>query len=882
MRYLDVARYLLRTVFAGRRMDADLEEELRDHVAREAAERMRHGVTAHDAHHEAAVALGGVTRYAEEARDARGWRWLRDAAGDVRHAVRLGRRYPGYSLATILIAASGIGATTLVFSAVRGVLLRPLPFADPDHIMMLTFVAPDDRYAGSGLDAYATIVASRHVVAAAGVYGVGTAVVAHRGEPEHAMIEYLTPSVLAVLGVNPIIGRPFTMAEAEQDAPVALLSHDIWQQRFGGDSSVVGQTVQLDDVEYSIIGVMPGDFLGPRLSGPGLWLPARISGADMMVNGQRRLGGTIILRLADGITTEQAEAWLGPRLHIQVADPTGTRSDSVLGRVTLQPLMDMVLLDRREPLLILFGAVCFVLILVTANVATLGLARAAVRAREMAVRRALGASRSRHLRQVLTETLFLMGIGGAVGVLFARVGLAVFINAGVNVLPRIRDIRLDAGVLAFALLITLVTGLAAGAAPALAASDRTLSETFKGASGGNGRHARTRAILVVSELAVSVVLLIGAGLLMKDFLRVRPSTPGYASHHRIALSVTLGDVAGGSPDSAKAHRALVQNVLRRMTAVRGVRDAAVASFLPLVLSSAMYPVEPQGLGSAPTVGPGHLRAVTPNYLPLMQIPLVAGRSFRDADDRSGVPVTIVNEAAAARWWPGESPIGKLLTWGRAGAQPTTSQVVGVAHDTRFAGTDTSHVAEFYVPYAQLPFRFVNFVVFTIDDPHLLIPELKRQIWAVDARLPIDDVQTLDEIIGDSVKEEQLYVTWISAFAVMALVLAAAGIFSVLAYAVSLRTREIGIRLALGAPKTSVGGLVIRQAAIIIGFGVGSGVIAARLLTRVLQSLLFVVSPTDTGVFVAMAAGFLLVALTACAVPLWRALTVNPARSLRQE
>ena len=276
MRYLDVARYLLRTVFAGRRMDADLEEELRDHVAREAAERMRHGVTAHDAHHEAAVALGGVTRYAEEARDARGWRWLRDAAGDVRHAVRLGRRYPGYSLASILIAASGIGATTLVFSAVRGVLLRPLPFADPDHIMMLTFVAPDDRYAGSGLDAYATIVASRHVVAAAGVYGVGTAVVAHRGEPEHTMIEYLTPSVLAVLGVNPIIGRPFTMAEAEQDAPVALLSHDMWQQRFGGDSSVVGQTVQLDDVEYSIIGVMPGDFLGPRLSGPGLWLPPNL------------------------------------------------------------------------------------------------------------------------------------------------------------------------------------------------------------------------------------------------------------------------------------------------------------------------------------------------------------------------------------------------------------------------------------------------------------------------------------------------------------------------------------------------------------------------------------------------------------------------------
>ncbi len=857
-------------------MDADLEEELRDHLARDAAERLHHGVP--DADRQAAIALGGVTRYAEEARDARGGRWFRDAAVDARHAIRLLRRYPGFSFATIVIAALGIGATTLVFSAVRGVLLRPLPFVAPEQIMMLKFTAPDGRFAGSGLESYATITANHQIVAAAGVYGLGTAVMTRTGEPEHTKIEYLAPSALALLGVNPVIGRPFTADDADRDAPVVLLSHAMWQQRFGADSGVVGRTVQLDDVAYTVIGVMPADFLGPRLLGPGLWLPARVSGSTMIVNGQRRPGGSIVLRLAPGVTANQAQAWLTAQVHARVADPTGATADSVPGRVALQPILDVVLLDGREPILILLGAVGFVLVLVAANVATLGLARAAVREREMAVRRALGASRSRHIRQVLTETLVLMAIGGATGVVLARIGLAIFIGAGVNVLPRVRDIRLDAGVLIFAAVITLLAGLAAGAVPAFAASDHRLSETFKGASGSGGRHARMRAALVVIELAVSVVLLIGAGLLMKGFLRVRPSAPGYASDHRITLTMTLN----GSPDSADARLAFIDDAIRRITAVHSVRDAAATSFLPLVLTSAIYPIEVEGSRNPRPPRPGHQRAITANYFSLMQIPLIAGRAFTQADDRGGAPVTIINEAAASRWWPGESPIGKRLTWGRAGTQRTTAEVIGVVRNTRFAGTDTSHVTEFYVPYAQVPSRFVNFVVLTSGDPHALIPQLKQQIWAISATLPIDDVETLDEIMGDSVKEEQLYVTLIAAFAAIALVLAAAGVFSVLAYAVSQRTREIGIRLALGAPAASVGGLVSRQGAVIAGLGLGIGVIAARLLTHLLQSLLLAVSPTDTTVFVATALGLLLVALAACALPIRRALTVDPVRSLRAE
>jgi predicted permease len=881
MRFLHRLRYLVRSLVSARRMDAELEEELRDHVAREAASRMRHGAAEPDAHRQALIALGGSTRYAEEAREARGWHWVRDAADDSRHAVRLVRKYPGFATAMILITALGIGAATAVFSAVNGVLLRPLPFASPDQIMMLRFTMPNGRFAASGLESYAAIAQDAQVLSAAGVYGMGGATVTRDGEPQQLRVEYLTPSALALLGVKPFIGRVFGEDDVARDIPVALLSHAMWQERFAGDSSIVGRMVELNGVSHSIIGVMPAEFLGPRLLGPALWLPARVSAAGMMVAGQPKLGGSIMVRLANGVTASQAEAWLAARLRVRVADPIG--ADSVAGKVGLESLLSVVLLDRREPLLILFAAVGFVVILVAATVATLGVARATVREREMAIRRALGASRSRHVRQVLTETLVLMLIGGALGVLLARGGLALFVQAGVDWLPRMRDIRIDWRVLGFAALLTTAAGLAAGGLPTLAASDAGLGDVRNSTRDHAGRRRATgfRAWLVIIEVAVSVVLLIGAGLLMKGFLRVFPSSPGYAIDHRVRLQVSLGDVPGGSPDSAAAHLAFVQDVLRRMTALHGVRDAAVTSFLPLVLSSALYPFQPEGTTGKRASRPGHQRPVSANYFSLMRVPVVAGRGFTAQDDRGSVAVTIVNETAASRWWPGESPLGKHLTWGRP-AQRATAEVVGVVRDVRFSATDTAHITEFYVPYAQVPYRIVNFVAYTADDPHSLIRQLKQQIWDVDPKLPIGKVETLDEIVGDSVKEQRLYVSMITVFAVIAIVLAAAGIFSVLAYSVSQRTREIAIRLALGAPQMRVTRLVLRQGAIIAGIGLATGVIAARMLTRFMQSLLLLVSPTDPAVFATTILALALVALAACAVPLRRALTVDPVRGLKVE
>ena len=879
MRLLAMIRYFLRSVLSGRRMDEDLDEELRDHLEREARAREARGATTAEARRGAAVALGGVTRYAEAARDARGWRWWRDALTDLRHAARLLHRYPGFSSAVILITAVGIGAVTVVFSAVHGVLIRPLPFAAPQQLALVNFTGGDGRYAGSGLNAFVPLAEQTGVIANAGVYAIGGAVLVHNGEPEHVRVEYLTPAAMQLLGRGPMIGRLFTQADADRDEPVVVLSHAFWQDRFGGDSSIVGRGVTVDGVTSTVIGVMPPDFLGPRLLGPMLWQPARLSGGQLLVNGQRRLGGSILVRLRDGVSPEQAAAILTPRLHPRVLDPVS--GDSVTGRVRVESVLEVVLLDRRGPLLILLAAVGFVLLLVAATIATLALARMAARRRELTLRGALGAGRGRQVRQVLTETMLLMSIGGALGVALAAVGLRLFVNAGVSVLPRVRDIRIDWPVLAVAAALTLASGVLAGVAPAIMASRAAVGEAFKGMSStGSPRRATVRSALVAIEIAVSVVLLVGAGLLIKGFMRVAPTAPGFAADHRVVMSVTLRDVPGDAVDSAAAHRRFVATAEQRIAAVPGVRAVAVSTVIPLTGISMMFPVQPDG--GVPTRKYGHQRAVSPDYLAAMRIPLISGRGLTDRDGEGDEPVAIVNQSAAARWWPGQQPIGKLLHYGRSGGIRGTVRVVGVARDVRFDGTDTTHVAEFYVPYAQFPYRMVNFLVVTASDPHRLIPDLKRQLWAVDPGMPIDQVGTLDTIVGDSVKEARLYLTMMTIFAGIALLLATAGIFSVVAYAVSQRTREIGIRLALGAPQFKVGALVVRQGAATAAVGLLVGVVAARGLTRFMQSLLLEVSPTDAGVFIATLAGLGLVVLLACIVPMRRALGVDPVASLRVE
>ncbi|MGH7582824.1 MAG: ADOP family duplicated permease [Gemmatimonadales bacterium] len=878
MRIWHMLRYFLRSLFRGRSMDAELDAELRDHVARDAAARTAAGADPGEAHRLASVALGGVTRHAESARDARGWRWARDAGTDIRHAVRLLRRYPGFAVATIGITALGIAATTVVFSAVNGVLLRPLPFPKPDQLAMVMLTnanAEDGFFSGPTVDFYPEL-RQQPAVMAAGVYGMGSSVISKHGEPQMASLEYLTPSALALLGRTPILGRVFTDDDADRDAPVIVLSHVTWLQRFGGDSSAIGRTIVIDGRSLTVIGIMPADFRGPRLLGPAGWLPARISHGTVFVNGAPKRGGTILVRLRDGLSAAAASQLLSARIHPRIFDPFSR--DSTAGRVRVERLGDVVILDSREPLEILGGAVAFVLLLVAVNVSALTLARAAQREHEMAVRRALGAGRSRRIRQSTVEVLFLMAIGGTIGVALARVGVMLFVNAGVDILPRLGDIRLDRGVLGVAAGLTLLAALLAASVPAVSIW-RGDAEPFRGMTASPGtRRGRLRAALVAVEIALSVILLIGAGLLMKGFVRVAPTAPGFAIDHRAAISVSLVDSLGTHDDSAAAHLAFVRRVEERFRQVRGVVDVAATSILPLTGTSVMYPVTPDG---KPVHGYGHQRAVTPNYLALMRMPVLAGRGLEGADGVGAPAVTVVNQTAAAHWWPGTNPVGHTLSWGQ-GNDRHSATVVGIVRDARVFGTDTTHATEFYVPYAQAPWRMLTFVVETSGDPGAVIPDLKRELWSVAPGLPIQNAMTLSQLTSDAVKSARLYTVMMAVFAAMALVLAAAGIFSVVAFAVAERRREIAIRLALGSPPARLGGLVIRQSAVVAGCGIAAGILAARLLTKYMESILVAVTPTDTGVFVATAVGLAVVVVVACAIPVRRALATDPLAAMRVE
>jgi putative ABC transport system permease protein len=877
--------YLLRSLFRRGDMDNELREELRYHVERDTEERVRLGARQADAVHEAHMDFGDLTRVREETTDSRGLRWLDDLVADVRHATRLIRRNPGFSAITIFVAAFGIGATTLVFSAVNGVLLRPLPFVNPDALVMLTFRGLDRTPSLPDPQLYAMLQRPAMPFAAVGGYSLASGVISDAGEPQNVRIERLTPSLVSTLGVPAAIGRVFSERDSGAGESVALLGHAFWRQHFGGDSNVVGRTIRLDDAAYVIIGVMPPTFRGPLLRNTELFLPLSLYPPPVV--GGRPLRPSIVVRLADGVSVAAAQTWAATNLRAPgVQMFTG---EAVTLTPQLYPLEEIVAGDVKRPLIVLLVAAGFVLALVVANVATLLLARASAREREMALRRALGAGRARQLRQVLTETLVLTGLGGILGVVVARFGLAAFRRAGVDILPRLNEITLDWRVLAAAAALTVACGLVAGLLPALAASQGSLAQSIKPAIASRFRPGRgwggMRGAFVVVEVALSVVLLVGAGLLIKGFLRVAPSAPGFAIDHRLALSVQIRD-GGTYEDESKPGRWLfAQDVVRRMRGIPGVLDVAVTSSIPLVRTTAVRDVKPASRPGEPerVVVRSNERAVSSNYFDVLQVPIVAGRSLAETDVAGSDPVAVVNQTAAARWWPGDVPIGRYFSFGVGrGSAARTMRVVGVARDARFEGTDTKTRVEFFVPYAQAPASSQNFLVRTAGEPLALAQILKQQVWAADPKLPVDEVASLAAIADGSVKEARFYSMFMAGFAAVALAIAGAGMFGVLSYMVTQRRREIGIRMALGAPSRSVSALVLRQGAVIAGVGLVAGAIAARLLTRFLSSLLLEVSPTDARVFAAAAGGLAVIALVASMAPVRRALSVDPTQSLRSD
>jgi putative ABC transport system permease protein len=697
----------------------------------------------------------------------------------------------------------------------------------------------------------------------------------------------VSAAMFSLLGWQPILGRTFTDDEERRAAPVVVLAEPLWRRRFAGDSALVGRTIPLNGVATVVVGIRGRGFSGARpglTQTPLLWTPM----------GTAPQSASLIVRLGDGVQPLVATQWLARTLADRV--PNVARTDSVAATPELVPLRDIAIGDVERPLLLLLGGVAFLVLLVTVNVATLQLAKGAAREREFAIRAALGASRLRQVRHVMLESGLLAAAAGAAGTLIAIAGTSVLKALGGGIIPRLSTVTIDWRVLLFATSVTGGCALVSGLVPAWLAAKPNLASGLTGSArldrGSAHRWGGIRGALVVTEIALAVVLFVGAGLMIKGFLRVMPAEPGFSVADRTRVPVRLAAGVTGSThrvydDSVHGaeRRIVFANAVReRMQQIPGVRDVAITSFVPLVRESAVSEVRPGGAtaSTGSTALTAHHRAVSANYFDVMEMRVLGGRAF-DVRDHAGAPRTvIINETAAQRWWPAGQALGRTVTFTEGSRAHAVAEVVGIVSDVRFSGHDTRARPELYVPLEQAPPRVMNFIAHTVAESPSLVAPLRRAVWAVDPRLAIDDVEPMDVVVQSSVAVPRFYASVMGAFALVALVLASAGIHSILAYAVSRRSREIGIRMALGAQRPRVVGLIVRQGMTLTLAGIVAGVLASMALTRFLQAMLFEVRPNDPVVFGASVGLLVVVALAACVAPATRAVRIDPLLTVRGE
>jgi putative ABC transport system permease protein len=794
---------------------------------------------------------------------------------DIRYSIRTLIKNPAFTGVAVLALGLGIGANTAIFSVVNAVLLRPLPFEQSNRLVMVwekrlqlgrirNTVSPPDFN-----DWRAQNQVFEDMAAYAGQgFNLGST-----AEPERIQGAGVSPSLFSVLRAQPRIGRVF---ESEEDKPssdrVAIISSGLWQRSFASDPNIVGKTITLNDKAYSVVGVMPADFVFPNRRAE-IWVPLILSPDDAANRGGHSL--TVVARLKDGITIQRAQNEMdaiAAQLEKQYQVNTGHG-------VNVFSLYDEAVGEARPALLVLLGAVAFVLLIACANVANLLFAKSAVRQKEIAIRTALGAGRSRLVRQLLTESVVLSITGGVVGLLLAVWGLSALLAIGENSIPRVKEIKLDLPVLAFSLLISVATGLLFGLLPALQASkpdlNTTLKEGSRGASGGI-KSNRTRSVFVIGEVAVCLVLLIGAGLMIKSFDRLLSVSPGFNPENALAVNVAL---SGSRYRDAAGVSNFYQQALERLSAVPGVKSAAVVTALPM---NGNFGSRYFGIEGRPPQPPGqgfnaNTNIATPGYFATMNIPLLDGRDF-DARDVKGAPdVVIINQEAVRRYWPDENPIGQRLT-----VEQRARTIIGVVGNVKQSGLDIETRPEMFWPYYQLPVPFGTFVVRTTGDPVGLISSVRSAMHGVDRDLPLYGMKTVDDVIAESVAPQRLNMLLLGIFAGLALVLAAVGLYGVISYSVSQRTREIGIRMALGASQKSVLRLVVSQGISLALIGVAIGVTASLFLTKLMATLLFGVSVTDPITFVAISLLLIGVTTVASIVPARRAMKVDPMVALRYE
>lgn len=864
-------RRLMR-LFRRRQSERELDAELRIHVERRADELRRAGLGDAEARRRALVELGGTQQIKEEVRALRTGVWLETLWQNLCFATRQLRKNPGFAAVAILTLALGIGASTAIFSVLNAVLLRPLPFPEADRLVRIYSLTLDISKP-SEWNQRSTVYEEFATVSLTG----GVTWIGPEGE-ERPDALWVAPEFFSLLALRPQLGRPFLAEDALGGGqPVAIVTHRFWLEKLGGQAEAIGQTLALNQKLYTIVGVLPEDLGILHMAAFEILLPASKSGP----------GYIAYARLRPGVTLESAQA---EARAIAARFPAGPRSSPDGHLVFIEPYLDtLVRHNQRTALLVLAGAVGFALLIACVNVANLLLARATGRDREIAIRSAMGAGRRRLVKQLLTESLLLSVVSTAAALLIARWCISFFLYLLPYRLPRIQQaVTLDSTLFAFAALLAVMTSVLCGLVPALEATRVDLSLAFRAGArgaGGTSAHRRIRSALVVTEVALATVLLLGAGLLVKTFLILRPANAGFDASNKLILRMSLREKFFSQPAQQAA---FLRDASERIGSLPGVRAVAATTALPFVDTGGYFStVMVDGKLVSPTHAGNNFtpnlyyKAISPNYFRVMGMPVVAGRDFATTDAEGGPYVTIVNQTMARKYWRNESPLGRRLIIGSEEKRNEYS-IVGIVRDARIFASSSTPRPEFYIPYDQAPWRYLALVVHRELDASPLVPAVRAAVRSVNPDALVLNIQMYDKFLDDAVAAPRFHATLMGLLAGLAVLLAVVGIYGVIAYSLIQRTQEIGVRIALGARPTVVLRMFLRRVLLLVAVGLVIGLGGAWGLTRYMRSLLYEVPPTDVATFAVVTLLWLAVAALACYVPGRRVLRVDPAVTLRYE
>jgi predicted permease len=887
MSFLVALRHRLRTLLFPGRYARELREEMEFHLSLDAMQQSGQDPLLQDeAPYAARRRFGNFTRYTEETRNMSGLGFFDMLRQDVRFALRTFRQSPMFTAVAVTTIALGIGATAAIFSVVDGLILKPLPYPNADRIVQVWMdnrrlkLAEDVHSMANLLDLKAQNQTLSHLAP----YRQGGANLTGAGDPQRISVGIMAAEALAALGTRPVLGQLFTVdnEQAGNDA-VVIISHRLWQMNFGGDPAVIGRELEMNARKRRVIGVMPGSFAFPSAQ-VDAWTPLVLSANAR--SARNSFGYWAIGRLKDGVSVERARADLGAiakRLEEQYP------SNRDYG-VTVTPLPEQVVGPTlRTTLWLMLGAVAAVLLIACANVANLLLSRAAVRAREVTVRMALGASNRRLIRQMITESLLLSALGGIVGIGLAVAALRVLPRLAPEDLPRLSNVSLNGTVLLVTTLVTVATGLLFGLVPAVQSSRTQLGETIRegGRGGTSGRGGqRLRRAIVGAQLAMVVVLLTGAGLLLRTFVGLQRTELGFDTKNIVTMSIVLPSAKYSQPAQIAA---FYDGLLGRLRQTPGVQSAGTVSSMMLSTLPFSGFMSAEGREFREEDQEVTFDGASPGFFATIGARLVAGRDFGSQDQTGGAPVAIVNEHMARHYWPDRSAIGARIRFGRgvsADSRDTTQNpwvtVVGVVADMRRTGVDMPVRDEAFFPHTQNASLGALVVIRTANDPMTMVPQFRQSVRDLDRDQPIGSIRTLDQILSGLIAQRRFSMALVGAFAILALALALIGAYGVTSYLVSQRTREIGVRLALGADASHISRLVVREGMVVAGTGVAVGVVGALATTRLASSLLYGVSARDPITIGAVAGTLLLVSALANYIPARRASRVDPLLALRQD